>query len=327
MLKEVFTFDKCNGNLSDRETMRDFIRDAYTYNRGISWGILMKTEEGGIHFHERIDQPCYGEMRKYSMTAPVYDYDEDEYIDPVPLHSDCTQPDDERPDDLEHPFPDGTPMAVCALLKNSFVPNWNEKEGFYDEGKKWFREYTEFMFGSDSPWLQQVDTRSVELIYEDEMPIGVIFYDTDLDPTVLVNLLNCHKIMSWKMFKVCRENGGSLLSSTYFAMTLQYNGMVNHSFGYYYPAKLDVSRFCNGQPRDFTGGTLENRFDYSRQELHSIFATDEDGDEPGLNPHEFGRGWDEKPDYPALVKKFLGLWDAEVFRTLKVKDMDEVAFA
>lgn len=98
---------------------------AFTHKGGLgAYAYCLAMENNGeVSFVERIDQPCYGEMR-------IYD------------------PDGWKPGDLHHPFPDGNPIGVSVNLKG-----W--KGQLNTEG-------ADFVFSEDSLWGPLLKDRFVK---------------------------------------------------------------------------------------------------------------------------------------------------------------------
>src|SRR6266498_1067963 len=103
-----------NRSIPAEETAYQELLSASKSMTGVNFALLMRHDDA-LTVHRRENQPCQGgEMRKYAMT-----YGRPEYGDPPPkaLHPNCTRPQDYRPADLRHPFPNGIPEGVsrCYL--------------------------------------------------------------------------------------------------------------------------------------------------------------------------------------------------------------------
>lgn len=100
--------------------------EAFTAKKNVgayAYCLAMQDEKGDVTFHERMQQPCYGEMRIYNKGGW-------------------------KPGDLHHPFPSGNPIGVSvnltgfsSLKKN---PSWS------------------FVTGKDSLWWPLLEDRFVE---------------------------------------------------------------------------------------------------------------------------------------------------------------------
>lgn len=225
---------------------------------GISWAMLTfeKDSNEPWKLHVRNNQPCYGEMRKYKVTHG----------------SACTQPEDKRPSDLHHPFPEGTPMAIGV--------HWGTTISVA-------RETARFLFNPiTSPW--KVGFKKPEIIENSHILHGVSFYDTAFDPTVFVHALKIFRsvsVFNYPSYTVFREIGlepyeaviasqifGSYRPTSTFAPFYTTGSFTPH---------FSVKRFKDKNPVDLTGGTLRQRFDYNRKKLSFIFD-----DENGIDIHK-----------------------------------------
>ena len=237
------------------ETFHQVMHDVIRASTGINFTLLMEKDVGDgqertdVTIHPRWNQPCYGELRKYKSTHP----------------DECTQPKNEKPDDLWHPFPDGTPVAVGT----KFLHKPSEASD----------ALLRFVFSGRSPWLSGIGGPQL-VLGEKEHIVGVLMRDTRLDPTVLVNLFN-----NVKSLLLLGDNPGTFMKlieggfseaeaiATILATRspLQY---VAQPDGYYTTQRLSLRRIVEQKARDLTGGTLHDRFDYNRTELENVFMLD-----------------------------------------------------
>lgn len=236
---------------------------------------LVMREEGELKKYDRIAQPCYGELRTYHKTHP-------DYSDPQPH-------DEYRPNDLHAPFPAGTP-EILGVPFYSFDYRYDSKAGgvyTYCLKKKneRFVAFTRYLFSSDSPWAKGLGS-DIEIVEDDNYLYGVILYDTEFDPTVLVNLLNNFRAFQFAFVNQILEVSDDHLVSAMILTNLsnvnnpyppvpdpEITRIVQHnSTEYYNPTVLDIRRFVEKNPNDLTGGTFRNRFAYNRKILHNIFA-------------------------------------------------------
>lgn len=229
------------------ESLRSFHKRA----SGLSFCLAMRLDDGSVKIWDRIDQPCYGEFRKYKKT-----------------HGDeCTQPVDSRPGDLHWPFPEGIPegFAFSGDVGGARFPS--------------AEKMNEFLFSDDSPWKRGFGSASsVELIKgkDNEGYVNVVFLDTEIDPTVLISLMNIRKIVDVKAFNHWIELG--LTEKEAFVTCMIQRDDPSYTIatggdGYYCPIMVDYPRYFSGDPHDLTGGTFRNRFDYNRKRLHDVFST------------------------------------------------------
>ena len=87
---------------NSKEEMYAEMEKSILYSHGYNFTLGMFHEDK-YKVWKRQNQPCQGgEMRKYGLT-----------------HDDSTRPDDPRPGDLIHPFPDGIPLAVGTNVDKS----------------------------------------------------------------------------------------------------------------------------------------------------------------------------------------------------------------
>lgn len=219
---------------------------------GIAFSLVMRDETGKLSFHERIHQPCWGELRKYKKT-----------------HGDeCTKPIDTRPSDLFHPFPKGIPEALGIHMNTE-------------------TDYCKFLLSDNSPWVRGFGSNSNILIYD----FGFILLDTSIDPTVLVNLLRSmsrgdrfskRSALFDSLIKKGLSPIQALFPVTFTGLDSCYESYTKMGVPppdtYSNSVKVDVKRFLAKNPHDLTGGTLRDRCDYDRKNLAKIFY-----DPQGLN--------------------------------------------
>lgn len=243
-------------------------------NTAISYAILMEND-GKAEVHLRDDQPCYGELRKYEKTHP----------------GQCTGDQGKvgRPDDLNHPFPDGKPVGLVISFKSWVFHN-------VDLGvdPKDVDEYFSYFFSPLlSPFARGLGGQT-EIIRQDDQVAGVILYDMRLDPTVLIDLLLLTKYLgfddglgrlsNYRRAGLSWEEAALATYTIYQDITVAVFNRYNHIAAmdpYVTSPKIDVRRFLAGDPLDLTGGLFEDRFDYNRPKIHDIFNPRK-GDEIGV---------------------------------------------
>lgn len=211
---------------------------------GIAYTILMRNEDESLTLHVRSAIPCYGELRKYRST-----------------HGDeATQPED-RPGDLYWPFPTGTPVAIGVKFdqrkgrQHSLVQN--------DIAR---------MISNDSPWRRGFGSQNDVIQTEN----GLIFKNTEIDPTVLVHMLKVIQGITHQQydqfFGGARDIGFFeylFIRSAFTPITLTRLSTFTNT--YVWNIQFDAKGYLSGDSNDLTGGTLKNRFDYSRAHLQDVF--------------------------------------------------------
>lgn len=223
---------------------------------GICFALAMRNEDGNIQIYERENQPCYGELRKYKST-----------------HGDEATQDENRPGDLTKPFPKGKPEALAIRFDG-----W-DKIRLTDEGVEFF----DYLLSDRSPFVRGFGgTGNIEWTPNRE---GIVLLDLEIDPTVLVNMLKHIQYNSrewgsvdYKRFSNYKKAGMSEVQAFCATYTVSHQyGRLSVAYDYIYPTFADLDRIVAQDPYDLTGGTLANRFDYSRRRLHEIFYSEKDG--------------------------------------------------
>lgn len=214
----------------------DFFKKA----QGINFALFMRNDDGKIVCHERHNQPCQGgEMRKYSSTHG----------------EDCTRPNDRRPTDLKHPFPDGVPEAVAVKFQGSnFSP----------------REFQNLL--SNGPYSRVIDSGSWDFFDEHQ---AFLLLDTDVDSTAFVNLLQFIQSTSRFVYDDLLEMGfdeqeiPTILYLTSPGQSIRRGPVKPHA--YYFSVNAAIHRVVKGEFTDLTGGTFRDRFDYNRPEIQDLY--------------------------------------------------------
>lgn len=242
------------------EHLNHFV-DSIGLHGHLAFSLVMRTEEG-LNVHDRTSQPCYGELRKYYETHP------DTYTDPEPK-------DRNRPNDLKNPFPKGVPEAVA-------VPFYHRVD----------RRIVDFLCSSASPFLKGIGDPG-QIVVSDK---GMIFYDTNFDPTVFVGMINFLKSFSSEsalfFLNAMRDESDMLavilglaslnIGNLYGIVPERYVVSPAGTSGYYTPKLIDIKRFKNQDPHDLTGGLFRDGFDYNRKILHEAFGRGHSKDTTGL---------------------------------------------
>lgn len=239
------------------KALRDFV---LKYQNRLIFNLLMQRGDDIIHV-EYSQQPCYGELRPYSKTHP----------DMLPEHQRKVQ----KPGDLHSPFPDGTPVAVA-------VPFYNQPQGVTTE--QYNRIVNLFLDPGLSPWRDALKDFEV-LKNSDGRIAGIIIKDTNIDPTVMVNLFMTlrgasgsyfYKVLTSLLEKFPNEDPYLLLAAaTQYGPTWDSGekNKVNASFEYYISPALNVKNFLRGEfGKEITGGTFRDRYAYNRPDLHNVFG-------------------------------------------------------
>jgi len=211
--------------------------------QGISFSLVTRDPTSSeLKVHERVSQPCWGELRKYKVTHP----------------EDCTQPLDKRPSDLKNPFPKiGIPEALALSIPIN-------------------RNIEKFLWSDQSPWVSGFGGEDNLIIHNR----GVILKDLSIDPTVLINLAKNSQRGSntEELFNFLTKKAGISPKKAVLALLFAgahhkyfYSPKLNGPDTYVNPMTVDVERYLEQKPKDLTGGTLKDRFDYNRKELAGIF--------------------------------------------------------
>lgn len=201
--------------------------------------------------HPRYDQPCLGELRKYKATHP----------------DECTQPGNEKPTDLWHPFPDGNPVMVGTKFVGA------TKGPYHVDIDLMIEE----AFSDESPWALG---GSPKFVRGESYLVGVVLQDTAVDPTTMVNLFNNIRCRTGVgvAYKTLRDEGLSIREA--FAVLL-FSGRgtpFNYIYGpdgYYTTSRVSARRILEAKPRDLSGGLFCDRIDYNRTELENVFMLDQ----------------------------------------------------
>lgn len=235
------------------------------HSTGLAFTIVMRNKAGLLEVYERVNQPCYGELRKYTETHG----------------EDCTRPGDRRPGDLCDPFPEGTPEAI-GISWNSYIQIY--KETMKSDGLC-VRFIKDVLFGLKSPWIKGFGSPdNIEWTIKNGYLYGFVLKNTEIDPTVLVSLLKrvqtytTHSQYNGDDYTAYLGAGLSefkALISCLFLPQLPYvGGGIVMPDGYSLPMYASYRRIKDQNPKDLTGGTLRNRWDYNRKDLAKLFASD-----------------------------------------------------
>lgn len=211
---------------------------------GIAYTILVRNEDESLTLHVRSAIPCYGELRKYKST-----------------HGDeATQPED-RPGDLHWPFPEGTPVAIGV--------KFDQREGCQHS---LVQNDIARMISDDSPWRRGFGSQDDVI----QTKNGLIFKNTEIDPTVLVHML---KVIQGIPLQQYDQFFGGVRDIGFFEYLfirsaicpVTQTRLSTHTNAYVWNIQFDAKKYLSGDSNDLTGGTLKNRFDYSRAHLQNVF--------------------------------------------------------
>lgn len=233
---------------------------------------------------ERFGEPCYGGLRKYKDTHPDATLNED------------------KPGDLYHPFPQGTPLGVMFIWRGNLTKN----------------PLFNYLVSNDSPWKKGFSSHEELIIRVMEIANGskvtaMVVTNSDVDPTVMVHLAKIIKTsiemfdVTYKFEALLKEgatNFEALLGSVYLAANTWTGGFTAST--YTFPSNLNVKNMFYQKPNDLTGGTFKNRFDYNRKKFADLFSgRDEYGGGGVLFAEEMGKAMNTKTTPPELFYKTL----------------------
>lgn len=225
--------------------------------------------DGVLTMHERWNQPCYGEMRPYGVT-----------------HKDMIPEDQKKvrkPGDLTTPFPDkGNPVLAFLALSRNFT-------GYGEKERNAWKDFLNVVLDQEtSPW--RIVLKDIEVVTGNHgVPVGIIFPDTHIPPTVLINLwmyirnrTDCME--AWALLRDTypdKDKNVLLLMFTGLMLTT-YDPMTGKAYDdkrllfnwygdYYLAQNLAVQNFLNGTPK-VDEPTFYERGAYNRPELHLVFG-------------------------------------------------------
>lgn len=245
---------------------------------GYDYIIVMKENEK-VELHTRTSEPCYGGLRKYKSTHG----------------KEATQP-EQKPGDLRHKFPKGEPIALAVRFPSYAL----------DE----YKTLLDYIWGLESPWIKGFGSpNDIIKTYSDKGNFeGVILLQTDIDPTVMVNLLkftrstleNCVSKFNSLIKEGCTPF--EALTAVRFTNTNSYS--INFGDNYMCNPKVNLKKFKEGVVNDFSNGTFRQRFDYSRRNIQDIFKHADGVLFPKELEKELGKPYAvDVKEYAAAVKK------------------------
>lgn len=205
-----------------------------------NYGAVIAIESGdGYIIHNRINEPCYGFLRKYKERSP-------------------NRPNDPRPDDLPRNFPDGTPGLLAVMIQPF---NYEQNKAFID----WY-------FSPTGPYASVC--KDIELVVsKGGFLVGVIVHDTDVDATMLIHLFKYSRYLS----KKAASAKGLELSkfNENFETPEEFFTYVMMGFTDFLPARStgNLWYYVHGVPA-FETGSFKKGFDYNRPQIESLFVDD-----------------------------------------------------
>lgn len=226
------------------ETFKGFIKEN-AFNGSMDFIMGLIEDDGSLSIYERLDQPCYGELRSYG-------------------------PDDLRPDDLTSPFPEtGAPTYLGIPFVN---PTAKDRDTH--------NRIVKTLFGTDTTYRRGLSSDGFILVEDEEGWIsGLIQLSGNFDPTVLVaGLIYLRNIIRSETFPIFREHFPYVPDQLLVLLAAHTGYYPSHGFirpklkKYYVTEYMDLKRFVSGDTLDITGGTWGDRYDYNRTDLHTIFG-------------------------------------------------------
>src|SRR5690606_1498366 len=133
-----------------------------------------------------------------------------------------------------------------------------------------------FLLSDESPWRRGFgSSKDVEIVKRKGVVIGFVGSNTNVDPSVLVSLLNfiSRKIMMSEMYGMWnqyRKVGMTPQESTLALMLISGSPLVSYqglkfSDSYYLPICPDLKAMMTGETQDLTGRTWRAGGDYNRK--------------------------------------------------------------
>lgn len=231
----------------EQKIYKEFRRVCSQSNQGMNFHLLMK-EDGVLKIHSRKNQPCQGgEMRKYETSHP----------------GDCTRPLDDRPNDLHHPFPKGEPVAVGRSYRD------------YNLDRRMVEDIL-----SEGPY-RKIGLETTDVISEGDKVLGIVVMNLDVDPTLLVSMLQYINSVGHNHQLYHKMVGYGLTKAEALCAIMLWQYDPTRSFGqtydYYFPVSASIRRIIEGDPHDLSAdpdgktGTFRQRYDYNRPEVQDLF--------------------------------------------------------
>lgn len=247
----------------DKKEEAEIIEKMHEFNRahtGISWSAAVRKDDA-VEYIPMANRPCYGEMRAYGASS--------------------TRPNDYKPGDLPRPIPAGTREAVSIYI------------GPVSKDAKVHNRFIRFVLSADSPWRKGIGYAGLQLTHDGDESHhirGLVMYETDVDPTVMVSLfmfLRSARCDHYSNKRDARADSWAELIDAHgkseLAALIAVNWMTIHleqktfqpsfSLGYFLAQKLDTNLFKAGEARNLSNGrTWRDGEDYNRPEIQDLFA-------------------------------------------------------
>lgn len=289
--------------ITDRDIKR-IENELLMLNSGNSWVLMVEQGRDRVIF-PRDSLPCLGgEMRKYKKTHG------EKYTDPYTGNKN-NPTDTYRPGDLHWPFPEGTPIALAVRRDVS----------------KQYETLLEAMFSDESPWKRGFkDTSSVHFFKKEDKIKGYLLKDTEVDPTVMINLFNVFKSSPPTLvqrFDLLKKKGLTVREALAGALEIKPGFQIaNFMKGYYTPNNLDIYRHETQNPRDLngswpeleTGRTFKGRYDYNRKRFHEVFEVKDGKNFTFLN----------KARELAGMHPVMNIWDSSQPKEIPIEEEVEI---
>jgi hypothetical protein len=237
--------------------------------RGRSFVLVMEHDQGwnsqvpydayrnnpDVSFHPRESQPCWGELRKYTKNYP----------------EECTQPENNKPTDLWHKFPEGRPLGLAVDF------SVNTLNSGLEDGNQTTNRVLEKLFDKKHSIYPQM-IGDVQFQYNAKKNIiGFYMSNLEIDPTVLVHYLRKSYLYFGESANAIKTYVDSGLTWRE-AFTIHYlnsgNPIWNGCTGGYSGFQYNIRRLLQGTPRDLSGGSLRDRVDYNRTSIDELFCYD-----------------------------------------------------
>jgi hypothetical protein len=242
----------------------------FNQNHGGYSYIIITEEDGQRKFHKRINEPCYGGLRKYKS-----------------VHNEEATDDHDKPGDLHKHFPKGEPVGLSIAwgICHSYDPRtYKSIKGPYPPE---FERLVKFAFSNSSPMVKGfLDENVIEFTHKDGNINGGLIKATDGDPTTLVNLFRIiHRHLP-------RNSLQSQLVNKLFESGVTEYEMFSYLMYFNCPQTIDIkSQFMDqyvlsgtkfnlekhrtGDVNLFTKGSFRERHDYSRKYVQDLFLAPE----------------------------------------------------
>lgn len=195
---------------------------------------LLMEEDGLYYVYDCPSEPCYGFLRTYGKGS--------------------TRPNDPRPGDLPRDFPDGTPVALAVPFPQ--IKDHTTTKEYWDM----------YFSGFLSPYREAL--KQAELIDNDIQYLGIVFLDTDVDSSVLIQFLRVTRYATsenyYKLKTVLPDEKPEDLFKISLCISSNGTPRAPHA---------PLKKYLDGEfLPDVTGGTFRNRYAYNRPEIDYIFG-------------------------------------------------------